>query len=183
MVDDMEPQDNLQQYSGAFEFMRSLGLGGGELADFIRTYGLDVSAVQLRLKTVQLKKFLQVACELQHVGAALREVQLRRAGKRVGLDSIQRANINQLLDLMRTTVGTQQLARRLGISRQAIYSVVAEGGPGTVTGLVVGLGNLLGYETITGFLAALQEGVPSIAALRRKDFIKPRTKNKQRTVA
>ena len=165
-----EQPDDLAQYSGAFELLRSLGLGGIELVDFVKTYGLEVAAVQLRLKAAVLKKFLVAAGELSHVGAALREVQLRRAGKRVVLDSIQRTNFNTLIDNIRALIGTQPLARRIGITRQAIYSIVAEGGPTTVTTFVAGVGLLLGFDTMTGFLMALQEGVPSVANLRRKDF-------------
>lgn len=162
--------DDLAQYRGSFEFLRSLGMGGAELTDFIKTYGVDVASVQLRIKPQVLKKFLQAAAELQYVGAALREVQLRRAGKRVALTPVQRTHFNTLVDNIRALVGTAPLARRIGITRQAIYAIVAEGGPTTVTSLVSGVAQLLHYNTTTGFLAALAEGVPSHATLKRKEF-------------
>jgi hypothetical protein len=108
------------------------------------------------------------------VGAALHEVQLRRSGKRIPLDAVQRGNFNTLLDNLRTSVGTQPLARRLGITRQAIYAQVADGGPNCVCPFVSGVGMLLGYGTMTAFLGALREGVPPITTLRRTDFKKPR---------
>ena len=169
-----ENREDLEQYKPAFTFLRFLGLGGTELSDFIRTYGIEVAAVQLRLKPAQLRKFLAMSCDLAPVGAALHEVQLRRSGKRVPLDAVQRSNFNRLLDELRMTVGTQPLARRLGITRQAIYAQVADGGPTSVTPFMSGVGMLLGYNTMTAFLGALQEGVPPITTLRRADFRKPR---------
>jgi len=173
-----EQTEDLTQYRGSFEMMRAMGMGGLELVDFIRTYGIEVAAVQLRVKAVALRKFLHAAAELSHVGAALREVQLRRAGKRVPLDQIQRTNFNTLVDNIRALVGTQPLARRLGITRQAIYSIVAEGGPRSMNSFVAGVGQLLGYNTMTGFLAALQEGVPNIATVARRDFTPKKPKGK-----
>ena len=175
-----EQTEDLSQYKGSFEMMRAMGMGGLELVDFIRTYGIEVAAVQLRVKAGALRKFLQAAAELAHVGAALREVQLRRAGKRVPLDPIQRTNFNTLVDNIRALVGTQPLARRLGITRQAIYSIVAEGGPRSMNSFVAGVGQLLGFNTMTGFLVALQEGVPSTATVARRDFKpkKPKLKAK-----
>lgn len=177
-----EQTEDLTQYKGSFEMMRAMGMGGLELVDFIRTYGIEVAAVQLRLKPAALRKFLQAAAELSHVGAALREVQLRRAGKRVPLDPIQRTNFNMLVDNIRALVGTQPLARRLGITRQAIYSIVADGGPRCMNSFVAGVGQLLGFNTMTGFLVALQDGVPSTAAVARRDFLpkKPKSKRKLR---
>lgn len=171
-----EQTEDLTQYKGSFEMMRAMGMGGLELVDFIRTYGIEVAAVQLRLKATVLRKFLQAAAELSHVGAALREVQLRRAGKRVPLDPIQRTNFNMLVDNIRALVGTQPLARRLGITRQAIYSIVADGGPQSMNSFVAGVGQLLGFNTMTGFLMALQEGVPSTAAVARRDFLPKKPK-------
>ncbi len=168
-----ENREDLDQYKQAFVFLRFLGLGGIELADFIRTYGIEVAAVQLRMKPLQLRRFLLHAADLAGVGAALYEVQLRRSGKRIPLDAVQRSNFNTLLDNLRTSVGTQPLARRLGITRQAIYAQVADGGPNCVCPFVSGIGMLLGYSTMTAFLSSLQEGVPSIEALRRSDFKKP----------
>lgn len=165
-----EQPDDLSQYRGGFELLRSMGLGGNELTDFVKTYGIEVSAVQLQLKPLVLKKFLQAAGEMAHVGAALREVQLRRSGKRVGLSSVQRTNFNSLVDNIRALVGTQPMARRLGITRQAIYAIVADGGPKTATFFVAGVAQMLNYSTMTGFLSALQEGVPSTASLARRDF-------------
>jgi hypothetical protein len=159
-------------------------MGGMELVDFIRTYGIEVASVQLRLKSTVLRKFLHAAAELSHVGAALREVQLRRAGKRVPLDPVQRTNFNMLVDNIRTLVGTQPLARRLGITRQAIYSIVADGGPRSMNSFVAGVAQLLGFNTMTGFLVALQEGVPSTASITRRDFKpkKPKTTRKPKVV-
>jgi hypothetical protein len=168
-----ENREDLDQYKQAFTFLRFLGLGGIELADFVRTYGIEVAAVQLRMKPTQLRRFLAAACDMASVGAALHEVQLRRSGKRVALDAVQRSNFNALLDNLRTSVGTLPLARRLGITRQAIYAQVADGGPTSVSPFVSGVAMLLGYGTMTAFLGALHEGVPPITTLRRADFKKP----------
>ena len=168
-----ENREDLEQYKPAFTFLRFLGLGGAELSEFIRTYGIEVAAVQLRMKPAQLRRFLSMSCDMAPVGAALHEVQLRRSGKRVPLDAVQRSNFNTLLDNLRMTVGTQPLARRLGITRQAIYAQVADGGPTSVTPFVSGVGMLLGYSTMTAFLGALQESVPPITHIRRGDFKNP----------
>ena len=178
-----EQPDDLNQYRGSFELLRSMGLGGGELTDFIKTYGIEVAAVQLKIKPVVLKKFLLASNDLAHVAAALREVQLRRSGKKVGLSPVQRSNFNSLVDNIRALVGTQPMARRLGITRQAIYAIVADGGPKSATFFVAGVAQMLNYNTMTGFLAALQEGVPSTASLVRKDFRpqKPKKPRKPRS--
>lgn len=180
-----EQPDDLSQYKGSFELLRSMGMGGGELTDFIKTYGIEVAAVQLKIKPVVLKKFLLAANDLAHVASALREVQLRRSGKRVVLSPAQRTNFNGLVDNIRALVGTQPMARRLGMSRQAIYAIVADGGPKSVTFFVAGVAQMLNYNTMTGFLAALQEGVPGTSSLVRKDFrvekpTKPRKPRKRK---
>lgn len=178
-----EGTEDLAQYRGSFEFLRSLGMGGAELVDFVRTYGVEVAAVQLRLKPLALRKFLQGAAELQHVGAALREVHLRRAGKRVALTSVQRSNFNTLVDNIRGLVGTSPLARRLGITRQAIYAIVAAGGPATATSFVAAVGQLLNFNTMTGFLGALQDGVPGHGIIKRKDFKRQQRPKRKRDLA
>lgn len=179
---DEEP-DDLAPYKGSFEFLRSLGMGGAELVDFIKTYGIEVAAVQLRIKAQALRKFLHSSADLQHVGAALREVHLRRAGKRVALTPVQRTNFNILIDNIRALVGTAPLARRLGLTRQAIYAIVAAGGPVTATSFVASVAQLLNYNTMTGFLSALQDGVPGHTAIKRKDFKQPQRLKRKRDLA
>lgn len=155
------------KYHPAYKFLSSLGHNGADLADFLRNYGIDVAAVQLGVDTQVLKKALAAMVPLEGLGKTLTEVAMRRGTSTLALTPTQRANFAQLLVDMRLYVGTTELARRLGVSRQALYHVASKEGPATVSTMVLSIAGLLGYNSVLDFLEKLNGGVPSCTHIER----------------
>lgn len=155
------------QYKPAFGFLSSLGHVGADLADFVRTYGVEVAALQLEVDGAVLKKALKAMVPLAELGRVLVEVSLRRGSQSLPMTSLQRGNFVVLLENIRAQVGTTELARRLGVTRQALYHVASKNGPATVSTLVLSIAGLLGYSTVLEFLDKLTGGVPDCSHIKR----------------
>jgi hypothetical protein len=152
---------DLSEYSGAFLFLSSLGGQGCDLADFIKTYGLQLAALQLGVDQKALTKALVAMNALEGLGKTLVEVRLQRGSERIPMTDKQRTPFVQLLEGMREAIGTTELGRRLGCTRQALYAAISSGGPIGVSNTVLSCASLLGFTEVLAFLEKLEAGVPS----------------------
>ena len=167
--------DDTQPYRAGLNFIATLGATGAELSDFVRTYGLDLSAVQLDLKPSELKKFLLACNSMEGVAKLLREVQLRQNSQQVPVTVVQRENFLALLVAVQKRYGMSALSRRLGMTRQALYAVINAGGPTRVSDMMLAFASLLGYSSVVNFLTALAKGVPDhghVKIEKRKQAVK-----------
>jgi DNA-binding phage protein len=155
----MDDKDTAK-YKAGLMLIAQLGDIGAELSDFVKTYGTELSAVQLGVKHVELKKFLLSAGDMAGVARTLREVMMRQRTQRVPITEVQRANFVSLVGVTQKRFGMTALSRKLGVTRQALYHVAQTGGPTFVSDVMLGYASLLGYANVTSFLAALTAGVP-----------------------
>jgi len=151
------------KYTDAFNLMRNLGETGGRLADFIRQYGAELAAVQLRVDGKALKRMLESMQSLGGLAITLKEVELRRGATRLAMNKPQAENFMLLVAVLRARLGTAGLARRIGVTRQSIYAMTSSGGPHTTTPMVMSICSLLGYTGLLPFMEYLATGVPSVS--------------------
>ena len=154
------------KYKAGLSFMSQLGEVGAELADFIKMYGVELSAVQLKVTHAQLRKFLTISNDMEGVAKTLRDVMMRQRTQRVPITETQRANFTQLVSVTQQRFGMTAIARKIGMTRQALYHVTTTGGPTYVSDVMLGYASLLGYANIASFLAALAVGVPDYSHMK-----------------
>lgn len=154
------PTDITEDIELGIKFLRDMGTTGAKLGDFLLTYGVEVAASQLKIPSKVLKQTLKYMGTFTHATMVLREVTLRNAKGYVSLTPEQTANMKALVDELVERLGASKLATKLGVSRGTIYHV-KRNPPERVTPFVHSVSLLLGYETMTSFMAALAKGVPS----------------------
>jgi len=160
-------ENELEQYKGALSLLTTFGSVGTEMADFIKTYGMELSAVQLGVKKVTLRKWLSAMEDMSGITKTLKELTLRHGGQIIPMTEVQRKNFHTLLGHVCEWVTTAGLARRLGMTRQSLYHNMRTQGPKYVTPLVMGMAGLLGFDSTTSFLSSLAAGVPDYKHLKR----------------
>lgn len=158
------------KYGAAFGFLTSLGIGGADLANFIKTYGVDVAAHQLDVDAPALRKMLEAIGPVVAMQRTLREVAVRRGTASIPMNTKQRDNFVELVKAMCAQFGATAVARRLGVARQTLYYAMSTGGPHAVSPLVLSLTSLLGYDTCAVFLEHLSAGIPKWGHITKKNL-------------
>lgn len=159
------PSDIMEEHAQGLKFLADMGTNGTKLADFILVYGVEVAAAQLSIPPKVFSQALRTLGTFTHVLPTLREVSLRNANGYVSLTPPQVENIRKLIADLIERMGPTKLAKTLGVARGTIYHVSANT-PEKVTPFVHSVSLLLGYDTMTAFLAALGRGVPPYSGPR-----------------